>query len=119
MFENRSGDGLVNSIDLEQACLLELLKTALFNKRFEISNNINWENVFELARSQCIVPLVASCVPSEHRDEWLHILYQNKTYYMQMLYEQNNLIRLLEANNIPFVILKGTAAAIYYQNPSV
>jgi hypothetical protein len=36
-----------------------------------------------------------------------------------MLYEQNSLISLFSSNSIPLFIFKGTAAAIYYPNPSL
>ena len=36
---------------------------------------------------------------------------------IQVRYGQQKLIRLLKDHQIPFVILKGTAAAYYYPNP--
>ncbi len=35
----------------------------------------------------------------------------------KMLFEQKNLVSLFTANDIPFVIIKGMAAAVYYPNP--
>lgn len=105
------------SLDLEQTCLLELIKASLFGITPEIPDNANWEKLFEAAKTQCIVPLLASCVPAENRNKWNAITYQSKAHYMQMLYEQNLLVKLFKFNHIPFVILKGTAAAINYPNP--
>lgn len=107
------------SIDLEQRCLLELLKASLFCTTPELPDKVNWEKIFVLARSQCVVPLIASYVPREFRDNWLNLTYQNKAHYMQLIHEQNSLVQLFKNNNIPFAILKGTAAAIYYPNPSL
>ncbi len=107
------------SIDLENTCLLELIKAALFDIKPDFSDKSNWETVFESAKSQCIVPLVSSCVPEKHRDKWSEITCQSKSYFMRLLFEQNALVKLLRNNNIPFVILKGTAAAIYYPIPSL
>lgn len=107
------------SFDIEQTCLLELIKASLFKYTPEFSDLANWEKVFELAKAQCIVPLLASCVPKVHRNEWLAISCQSKAHFMKMLYEQNSLIRLLKDKSIPFVIFKGTAAAIYYPTPSL
>ena len=56
---------------------------------------------------------------TEHRNDWNRLLYQSKAFFMRMLYEQNSLYKLFKDNNIPFAILKGTAAAIYYPNPSL
>ena len=38
---------------------------------------------------------------------------------MRLMYEQNFLVNLFKVNNIPFVILKGTSAAVYYPKPSL
>lgn len=106
------------SFDSEYVCLLELLKGYIYNKTPALPENVNWERVFEVAKVQCVVPLLASYVPKEYRNEWLEISLQSKAHYMQMLYEQKSLIRLLKSNSIPFVIIKGTASAIYYPVPS-
>lgn len=107
------------SLDLEQRCLLELIKASLFGITPEIPENANWEKIFEAAKTQCIVPLLASSVPAEHREQWNAIAYQSKAHYMQMLYEQSALIQLLFDNDIPLIIFKGTAASIYYPTPSL
>ena len=106
-------------LDKEQTYLLELIKASLFNITPEFPENVNLKKVFELAKAQCIVPLIASHVPEEYRNEWIGISCQSKARYMQMLYEQNSLCGLLRSNSIPFVIFKGTAAAIYYPSPSL
>ena len=107
------------SLDLEHVCLLELIKTSLFGYSSQIPENVNWENVFESAKNQCIVPLVSSFVPISYRSEWLNFTYASKAHYMHMLYEQDSLIKLFNVNKIPFFIFKGTAAAVYYPNPAL
>ena len=104
-------------LDKEQSCLLELVKDSLFDLTPVIPENVNWEKVFELAKAQCIVPLVASHVPEENRTKWLRIFCQSKAHYIQMLYEQAAIVRLLKSRSILFFIFKGTAAAIYYPVP--
>ena len=107
------------SLNSEHMCLLELLKASLFDVPLEIPEDADWDKVFETAKSQCIVPLLAPLVPSTHKNEWLGITYQSKAHFMQMIYEQNNLINLFKDDSIPVVILKGTSAAIYFPNPSL
>ena len=107
------------SLDKEQICLLELLKASLFGEIPVIPEDVNWDKLFEVTKPQCIVPLVSSCVPSEHRKDWIDISCQNKAHFMQMIYGQNAMVNLLKDNSIPFVILKGTASSIYYPNPSI
>lgn len=106
------------SIDSEHSCLLELIKAALFNSVPKLTDRIKWLSVFESAKMQSIVPLVASSVPVEHRSDWLSVSNQSKAYFLRLLYEQNSLVDLFKKNSIPFVILKGTSAAIYYPHPS-
>lgn len=107
------------SIDKEQTCLLELIKASLFNLQPNNPDNVNWERVLELAKLQCVVPLITSLVPLEYSDEWLKVLYQSKAHFMQMLYEQDSLVSLLKEHNIPLIIFKGVAASVYFPNPSL
>ena len=102
------------SLNLEQTCILELIKASLFDLTPEIPENVNWDKLLELAKAQCIVPLVVSFVPSENRKEWNTASYHSRAHYMQILYEQKALVNLLKANSIPFIIFKGTAAAVYF-----
>ena len=107
------------SLDPEYLCLIELLKTSLFDLPVLIPDEINWANVLEAAKIQCVVPLVISHVPEEHRNDWLEISYQSKAYYMKIMYEQNYLVNLLNRANIPYFIFKGTAASIYYPSTTM
>ena len=106
------------SIDVEQICLLELIKAALFNSVPEIPNNANWEKILETAKSQCIVSLIASVVPNEHSSEWTKMSCQSKAKFIKLLYEQTSLINMFKNNDIPLIILKGTATSIYFPVPS-
>ena len=103
----------------EHTYLLELIKAALFDVTPAIPENANWDKIFEAGKQQCLVPLVVSCVPIENRNEWYNISYQSKAHFMQLLHEQNALVNLFNSYDISFVILKGTAAAVYYPNPTL
>ena len=107
------------SIDLNHLCLIELIKASLFGSSPVIPKDINWEKIYDAAKMQCIVPLISQSVPTNQRKEWNEILYQSKAHLMRMIYEQNVLVQLFRDNNITFAILKGTAAAIYYPNPTL
>lgn len=103
----------------EHICLLELVKASLFDLSPVIPQDTDWERVFDAAKSQCIVPLLASSIPSEHKKAWLGFSYQSRAHFIQLNYEQDYLINLFKDEKIPLVILKGTAAAIYFPNPSL
>lgn len=103
----------------EHQNLLELLKASLFNSIPNLSDDVNWDKVFESAKAQCIVPLVFPFVTSMNISEWEDISCQSKAHYMRMLYEQDLLVKLFNKHSIPFIVFKGTAAAIYYPIPSL
>lgn len=108
--------------------IYSLIREALFNhdntKLSEISEE-QWEDVYAELKEQTI-----SCIPAEWifknivlpetlRLKWeKHYMWQVAFYY-QLLYAQDELVSLMSTNQIPMVILKGTAAAINYPQPSV
>lgn len=95
-----------------QQVLLEAIKASLFGIAPLYPEDTDWEDVIKEAKSQAVMGLISSVIPvhDESSD-------QGKAYYMRLLHEQNKLLRLLDDNNIPCVILKGCAAAIYYPKP--
>ena len=95
-----------------QKNLLEALKLSLFGIDASYSNTIDWTAVVEEAKAQTVLGLISPVIPIHDESSE-----QGKAYYMQLLYEQDKLINLLENNNIPCVILKGCAAAVYYPKP--
>ena len=107
------------SFDSEIICLFELIKASLFDSHSPISDEANWERVIDLVKAQCIMPLVISHVPSEYKKECIELSNKSKAHYMQLLFEQDNLVKLFKANDIPLVIIKGTAAAIYFPSTSL
>ena len=107
------------SIDSAHSCIIELLKSALFGSSPIIPYEVNWHKVFEVAKAQCIVPLIRTYVPLQYRNEWNMLAYQSKTHFIKLLHEQNTLYNLFNDNEISFVILKGTSAAIYYPSPTL
>ncbi len=103
----------------EQTCLIELLKASLFNLSPVIPDDVKWEKVIKLAKSHVIVPLIASGVPENLKNELLEITCLSKAHFMKMMHEQGALVNLFEKKGISYFIFKGTAAAIYYPNPSL
>ena len=104
-------------INRNQMALLELLKSTLFSITPHLPKDINWDEVFLEAKNQAVLALAAPSVPKEELHKWKKCVYQSTAYYMQMLHCQKQLINLFDTAGIPFVILKGTAAAFYYPSP--
>jgi len=104
-------------INTSQQALLELLKASLFGTEPSFPSDIDWDAVLQEAKDQTVVALAAPAVPKEETDKWLLPATQNKMRFFQVLDEQVNLVRLFNEANIPLVILKGFAAAMYYPVP--
>lgn len=104
-------------ITSNQIALLELLKATLFNTTSHLPEETDWDEVFLEAKHQAVLALAAPSVPKEEAHKWKAYVYQNTAHYVQMLHCQKQLIHLFDTAEIPLVILKGTATAIYYPSP--
>ena len=92
-----------------QQTLLEAIKAALFGGTPSYPEDTDWDAVIREAKAQTVLGLISPVIPVH--DEGSD---QGRTYYMRLLHEQDKLLRLLEENALPCVILKGCAAAAYY-----
>ena len=101
-----------------ELALCQLIKASLFHLPASFDDDLDWNAVLKEAQAQTIVSLVVPAVPEEQAQAWQIPVYQSKAHFMRALYEQTKLVELLSGANIPFVILKGTAAAVYYPDPS-
>lgn len=105
-------------LNAEQLTLLELIKASLFGTEPDFPEQVDWNRVYELAKQQTVIALTEPAVPAAYKGMWMKGACRNKAYYIRLLYEQDNLVKLFESAGIPLVILKGTAAAMYYPVPS-
>ena len=99
-------------ISKSQQALLSVLKTSLFDVRLNSPVSTDWNEVISEARAQTVIGLISNYVPGLDLSSE-----QVKTSYMRIMYEQNRLLALLNSCSIPCVILKGSAAAVYYPKP--
>ena len=99
-------------ITKSQKVLLMAVKAALFGTKPSYPVDTNWDEVVKEAKAQTVLGIISPVIPVH--DESVE---QGKATYMRILYEQDKLIKLFDEHNIPCVILKGSAAAIYYPKP--
>ena len=104
-------------INVNQQALLELLKSSLFGAQPSFPEGVDWDAVLQEAKDQTVVALAAPAVPKEVAGKWQIPAAQNKLRFFQILNEQANLIKLFRDADIPLVIIKGFAAAMYYPVP--
>ena len=100
-----------------QLALLELLKASVFEIGPVFPPDIDWDAVVAEAKAQTVVSLVAKAVPAEQASQWQKYALQSYAQAVRLLYGQMQLVKLFEQTGIPLVILKGTAAAMYYPEP--
>lgn len=97
--------------------LLELLKKSLFGIEPVFQDNVDWDAVLAEAKAQTVAALAATAVPQEFAMAWKKSALQNQASFIRVLHGQTQLLNLFEQAGIPLVILKGTAAAVYYPEP--
>ena len=95
--------------------------TSLLSIKKELPESIDWQNVYGEAKKQgitgIIYPVIAKMLPAELHTKWERYHLQVISKNTQLLHEQKEMCSLLYNEEIPFCILKGTAAAIYYPMP--
>lgn len=100
-----------------ETALFNLIKSSLFNIPADFPADTDFDEVLKEAKAQTIVALVSDVVPTDYRANWQNAADQSKAAFLRLLYEQTKVVSLLKGAGISFVIIKGTAAAIYYPTP--
>ena len=113
---------------MDQTCqvLIDLLKKSLWGTELPdyttLEEPVDWTAVFTEAKHQSVAslayPAIPDDVPLDLRDKWESYSDKLRVKYHHILAAQDELLNLLSRNNIPAVILKGAAAAVYYPSPS-
>ncbi len=104
----------MNQTDL---AILQAIKESLWKSGTELPVDTDWDALLEEAQKQTVLGIIAVAVPLEVQKQWKTKTNAIIVQFIRILYAQKDLLQLLQTNNIPAVILKGTASAIYYPNP--
>jgi hypothetical protein len=102
-----------NQQGLEQA-----IQKSLWNKDITFSEDTDWDAVISEAEEQAVLGIVIGAAPEDIQEKWRSKANLVTVNFVRILHYQEQLYRLLKEKGIPMVILKGTAAAVYYPNPS-
>jgi hypothetical protein len=102
--------------------VLEIVKFSLLSVKPDMPKNVDWEAVYNELCNQGVIGLTNDIVteldlPEAVGNKWRASLLWQTQRYLTICQEQNELVEALNNNNIDFIILKGTAAAVYYPNP--
>ncbi|MCD7957299.1 MAG: nucleotidyltransferase family protein [Lachnospiraceae bacterium] len=108
--------------------LLQLTSRALFHSSAEFDPAaVDWSALYHEASNQALTILIwdalteeeHSCIPDSVSDLWEQNSLHHIMFNEHLLYEQRQVIRLLNDSNIPCVILKGSSSAACYPDPAL
>lgn len=98
--------------------LHELLKASLFTGA-DVQLH-DWQSIFTEMKDQAVAALPGEWLKKHPiAPEWSKYCSLQQGQWVRVMYAQSQLINLLEARNIPSVIIKGAAAAQYYPHPNL
>ena len=98
--------------------LLQAIQKSLWNTDIGFPADTDWHAVLKEAEYQAVLGLVIDTAPKDVREKWKSRAGVVTANFVRILHYQKQLCELFKANDIPLVILKGTAAAVYYPNPA-
>ena len=98
--------------------LLGAIRKSIWNTDIVFPADTDWSAVLKEAGNQAVLGIVIGTAPKEFQKEWINRASGVTARFVRILNYQEQVYQLLSGENIPMVILKGTAAAIYYTNPS-
>lgn len=101
-----------------QQTLLQILQNSLFQTNHGIPADTDWNAVLREAEEQAVLGLAIDAAPEDVRRAWKEHLNTVTAGVIRSLHYQSALCAILQKNGVPAVILKGSAAAIYYPNPA-
>ena len=101
-----------------QPFFLLVIQKSLWNMKVLFPDDIDWDAVLKEAEDQAVLGIVIGAMPGDVQERWRSKANLVTANFVRILNYQEQLYRLLKEHGIPMVILKGTAAAIYYPNPS-
>ena len=109
-------------MDINHKALLGLVRQSQFGmaEGTVFDQEIDWDAVCNEAIAQTVVGIVAPEVPREIYSvskKWQEMENRQLAKYIRYLYAEEELVKIFETANIPFVIIKGNAAAMYYAHP--
>ena len=101
--------------------IIDVLVKSLQDK--PITRVENWSSVLDELKEHSVFCLPydsiqkGNCLSDMEFRSYQLLCYKSIAMNMQLISEQNLMLELFEENNIPVVIIKGTAAAMYYRQP--
>lgn len=106
-----------------QQTVFAVLKSALWEHPLEYDPATDWQEVYRELCDQAVAAIGVDLIEQipaldpALKQTWMRKSMRSMAFWQKLMREQNSLKTLLEAAGIPFVVLKGAAAAQYYPLP--
>ena len=107
-----------------QKQILNLIDAALHPETYQGEVIVeDYEDLLQELTDQSIVGIPGEYIvksdntPQDEKQRWTNIVYSQVAEWTKLMEAQTKLIKLLQDNNIPVVIIKGSAAAMNYPKP--
>ncbi len=97
--------------------LIQTIRRSLWDEKVSFPPDVEWTAVLQEAKHQTVVGIAFNGLPEEGRGPWMASVNAELANFIRLFYAQEELIGLFSASDIPLVILKGTAASVYYPRP--
>ena len=108
----------MDKITKEQKCLIDCLSAMLFDKKLEISDDIDLDKVIYEAKAQSVVsyiyPVLKPYLTDEQKSKFQTLNRWLTANNVRVEFEHMELDALMQENKIPYVIIKGLVSASYY-----
>ena len=106
----------------EQRQLIQIIANRLFETSITTPDDMNYPAILEEAQKQAVFPIIFSYVgdklySGDEKTKAQKKDLANRGASIRSVHYHNELHKLLSSYNIPYVILKGQASALYYPNP--
>lgn len=104
--------------------LLKLLSNSLFSTNYTFDENIDWNKVMDESIHQSVTALAFDAtkgidIPNEISQKWLMYAVKSISNNYTVTKYHGILHKMMSENNIPYCVLKGSASAYYYPNPTL
>lgn len=98
--------------------VFDVLKACLFtNAPVDLTD---WQSVFAEMKEQAVAALPGEWLKKHPiAPEWSKYCSLQQGQWIRVMHAQNQIVDLLETHNVPSVIIKGAAAAMYYPHPTL
>ncbi len=110
-----------------EATILSLLKRGLFDVETTLDDALDFDKLYEEAKTQTVLPLAYAALteeeraklPSNLKAKWKGTFYAYLRQNEQVIYEQARVLVELQRQGIPCVVLKGSGVAREYPDPAL